>query len=79
MKHKKAAKLYKELGKEIPPHEITGDTEPKPEVPVVGRELIETKSDASKSSKVLPHSLILASVHCAMIYSGLVHIALLQK
>ena len=53
MKHKKAAKLYKELGKEIPPHEITGDTEPRPEVPVVGRELIETKSDASKSSKVL--------------------------
>ena len=53
MKHKKAAKLYKELGKEIPPHEITGDTEPKPEVPVVGRELIETQSDASKSSKVL--------------------------
>ena len=52
MKHKKAAKLYKELGKEIPPPEITGDTEPKPEVPIVGRELIETKSDATKSSKV---------------------------
>ena len=68
MKHKKAAKLYKELGKEIPPPEITGDTEPKPEVPIVGRELIETKSDATKSSKVKTR--YFTSLFCGIAYLG---------
>ena len=52
-KHRKACKLYKDLGKEIPSPEVIGNAEPKPEVPVVGEELIETQSDPAKPSKVV--------------------------
>ena len=52
MKHYKAEKLYKELGKEVPAPEITGNTEAKQVVPIVGANLIEIRSDSTKSTKV---------------------------
>lgn len=52
IKHNKAVKLYKELRKPIPEPTITGDSEPRPEVPIVGEELVEVKCDNSRSAKV---------------------------